>query len=185
MHIRPAGVRDAEAITRIYNHYVRDTIITFEVDELETTAMEQRIEETNAAGLPWLVAERGGRVAGYACASKWKSRCAYRYSVESTIYLDPEQTGRGIGRPLYAALLDGIRNCSMHVAIGGIALPNPASIALHESLGFRKIGQFEQVGYKFDQWIDVGYWQLTLGDGGQSRPGGSILPSSSKPARSE
>lgn len=162
MQIRPAGVRDAEAIARIYNHYVRDTVITFEVDDVDPESMARRIDETNAAGLPWLVAEAGEGVAGYAYASTWKSRCAYRFSVESTIYLDPGQTGRGIGRPLYAALIDGIRDCSMRVAIGGIALPNPASIALHESLGFRKIGQFEQVGYKFDRWIDVGYWQLTL-----------------------
>lgn len=162
MQIRPAGVRDAEAIARIYNHYVRDTVITFEVDEVDTKTMARRIDETNAAGLPWLVTEHEEEVAGYAYASTWKSRCAYRFSVESTIYLDPGRTGRGIGRPLYAALIDGIRNCAMHVAIGGIALPNPASIALHEALGFRKIGQFEQVGYKFDRWIDVGYWQLTL-----------------------
>jgi len=124
--------------------------------------MADRIAEALASALPWLVAEASGRILGYAYASKWKGRCAYRYAVESTVYLDPAQTGKGIGLGLYTALIDAIRACSMRTVIGGIALPNAASIALHERLGFRKVGHFEQVGYKQDRWVDVGYWQLLL-----------------------
>jgi phosphinothricin acetyltransferase len=162
MHLRPAATSDADAITRIYNDYIRESIVTFETREIAPGEIARRIEETIGSGLPWIVAVEGDRLVGYAYASKWKDRYAYRYSVESTIYLESAVTGRGIGRNLYASLLDEIRKCGMHVVIGGISLPNPASVGLHEALGFRKIGQFEQVGYKFDRWIDVGYWQLTL-----------------------
>ncbi|MGH8166642.1 MAG: GNAT family N-acetyltransferase, partial [Woeseiaceae bacterium] len=97
-----------------------------------------------------------------AYASRWHGRCAYRFSVESTVYLDPDRTGRGVGKRLYAALIDAIRDLSMRAVIGGIALPNEPSIRLHERLGFRKVAHFEQVGFKHDRWIDVGYWQLLL-----------------------
>lgn len=160
--IRPAAADDAGAIARIYNHYIRDTVATFETDPVTATEIAQRIAGTENSGLPWLVAADAGAVLGYAYASRWKGRCAYRYSVESTIYLAPSETGRGIGRQLYAAALEAVRSSGMHVVIGGISLPNDASVRLHEALGFRKIGHFEEVGYKFDRWIDVGYWQLTL-----------------------
>ena len=136
--------------------------MTFETDPVDGRDMASRIGESVDNGLPWLVAEIDGAVAGFACASKWKGRCAYRYSLESTVYLDPELTGRGLGTELYAALIDAIRALGMHAVIGGISLPNPASVALHEKLGFRKTGQFIEVGYKFDRWVDVGYWQLVL-----------------------
>ena len=97
---------------------------------------------------------------GYAYASRWQGRCAYRFAVEATIYLDSENTGQGIGLPLYSALLDAIKAHSMRSVIGGISLPNEASIRLHERLGFAKVGHFEKVGFKHDQWVDVGYWQL-------------------------
>ncbi len=160
--IRPAAVGDAAAIARIYNHYIRDTVATFESDTVTATEIAQRIAAIQDAGLPWLLAVDAGAVLGYAYASRWKGRCAYRYSVESTIYLAPGATGRGIGGQLYAAVIEAIRGTGMHVVIGGISLPNDASVRLHEALGFRKIGQFEEVGYKFGRWIDVGYWQLTL-----------------------
>jgi len=99
---------------------------------------------------------------GYCYASKWKGRCAYRYSVESTVYLSPDATGKGIGSKLYGTLLAELRQRQFHTVIGGIALPNPASVALHEKLGFEKVAQFRQVGNKFGRWIDVGYWQLLL-----------------------
>ncbi len=162
--LRPAREADAGAISRIYNHYVRDTIITFETEEVSADDIAQRMAETAQFGLPWLAVDADGAVAGYAYASRWKGRCAYRYSVESTIYLDPAHTGRGLGRPLYAALLDAIRDTGMHAVIGGISLPNAASIGLHEALGFRAVGRFAEVGYKFDRWIDVGYWQKVFDD---------------------
>lgn len=160
--IRPARDSDADAIARIYNRYIAETWVTFETDPVSGAEMAERISETRSAGLPWLVTAQADEVAGFAYASRWKGRCAYRFSVESTIYLAPEHAGRGLGTPLYKALIDAIRALSMHSMIGGIALPNDASIGLHEKLGFRKIGQFTEVGYKFDKWIDVGYWQLLL-----------------------
>ena len=124
--------------------------------------MGERIAETTASHVPWLVVEEDGAVLGYAYASKWKGRCAYRHSVESTVYLDPSKTGQGIGKPLYAALINALRMQRMHAVIGGIALPNEASIALHERLGFEKVAHFRQVGFKQDRWIDVGYWERLL-----------------------
>jgi L-amino acid N-acyltransferase YncA len=157
--IRPASTADCEAIARIYNHYIVNTIISFEEEAVPSAQMAERIGETISTSLPWIVAEQAGDVVGYAYASKWKGRCAYRHSVESTIYLDPGFTGQGIGTELYEALLAVLGSNSIHVVIGGIALPNPACVALHERLGFVKVAHFKEVGYKFDRWIDVGYWQ--------------------------
>lgn len=160
--IRLAEKSDADAIAAIYNHYIAESCITFETDPVSEGEMATRMQETRALTLPWLVAETSGEVAGYAYASKWKGRCAYRFAVETTVYLDPCATGNGVGTQLYAALIDAVRGASMRTAIGGIALPNDASIRLHERLGFRKAGHFEKVGFKHDRWIDVGYWQLQL-----------------------
>jgi L-amino acid N-acyltransferase YncA len=159
--IRTAQVADAGSICAIYNSYVLESTITFEEAEVSAAEMENRIGET-LRDLPWLVWEQDGAVRGYAYASKWKGRCAYRHSVEVTVYFDPKSTRQGIGRQLYQALLDDLRARKFHTAIGGIALPNAASVALHESLGFRKVAHFEEVGWKFERWIDVGYWQLLL-----------------------
>jgi len=120
--------------------------------------------------LPWLVWVDGSQLQGFCCAGKWKGRGAYRYSVESTIYLRRESIGRGIGTQLYRALLDDLHQKALHVVIAGIALPNQASVAFHEKLGFHKVARFEQVGWKFNQWIDVGYWQLILDQAMEQMP---------------
>ncbi len=159
--IRPAITANAAAICAIYNHYVLHTTITFEESPVTPEDMESRIGETLQA-LPWLVWEHDETILGFAYASKWKGRCAYRHSAEVTVYLDPKSVGQGIGSRLYEALLTDLRQRNFHAAIGGIALPNAASIALHEHLGFHKVAHFEQVGWKFGRWIDVGYWQLLL-----------------------
>ena len=160
--IRPATPEDAASIASLYNYYVQNTVITFETDVVDAPEIASRIREVTDAGLPWLIAERAGQVVGYAYASKWKGRCAYRFSVESSVYVAAEHTGQGIGAGLYDALIARLRNGTTHVVIGGIALPNEGSQALHERFGFRKVAHFEQVGFKFDRWIDVGYWQLIL-----------------------
>lgn len=162
--IRSATTHDAEAISAIYNHYVLNTAITFETDAVATADMAERIREAIHAGLPWLVCEQDGRVVGYAYASKWKGRCAYRYSVESSVYVAEAHAGQGIGSRLYEALITQLRAANIHVVIGGIALPNPGSVALHERFGFGKVAQFREVGFKFDRWIDVGYWQRIVQD---------------------
>jgi L-amino acid N-acyltransferase YncA len=159
--IRSVTAQDSAAICGIYNHYVATSIITFEESPVSVEEMETRIVEITAA-LPWLIFESGGEVVGYAYASAWKSRCAYRFAVESTVYLRASATGKGLGAQLYAALIADLRGKSLHSVIGGVALPNAASVALHEKLGFEKVAHFKQVGWKFNRWIDVGYWELML-----------------------
>lgn len=163
MNLRPATALDAVPICAIYNPYVANTAISFEEDPVSEQEMAKRIADVGAAGLPWLVLEADGRIAGYAYATRWRVRPAYRTSVESTIYLDPAFAGRGLGRLLYGALLDELRRRDVHMVIGGIALPNENSIALHEKLGFRKVAHFSEVGMKFGRWTDVGYWERKLG----------------------
>lgn len=157
--IRAAENQDAERLVRIYNYYVGRTIVTFEEESIDAAEMIVRMEATRSAQLPWLVAEEDGRVTGYAYAARWRPRRAYRFAAETTIYLEPESTGRGLGLQLYGALLALLPACGVHTAIGGIALPNPASVALHEKLGMVKTAHFKEVGYKLGRWIDVGYWQ--------------------------
>jgi len=161
--IRPATPADAARICAIYNHYVTTTTVSFEEQAVTEPEMAQRIADVGAAGLPWLVLEIDGALAGYAYATKWRVRPAYRHSVESSVYLDQAYAGRGLGRTLYGALLDRLRERGLHVVIGGIALPNDASAGLHEALGFRKVAHFSEVGRKFGRWLDVGYWELKLG----------------------
>jgi phosphinothricin acetyltransferase len=162
MTVRQALPSDADALSRIYNHYVRETIVTFEEEPVSPKEMTGRLEAVLLSGLPWLIGEYEDKICGFAHASSWKSRYAYRFAVETTVYLDPKQVGRGYGTRLYEAILAMLRDRGIHAAIGGIALPNEASVALHEKLGFKKVAQFREVGYKFNRWIDVGYWELLL-----------------------
>ena len=159
--IRKAVAGDAEAICSIYNYYIENTIITFEETPVSSDEMINRINEVTGV-YPWLVCEENGTVPGYAYAGRWKSRCAYRYSVESTVYVSNDNTGKGIGSSLYTQLIDEIRKLKLHSVLAGIALPNPASIALHEKFGFKKAAHFKETGYKFNKWIDVGYWELLI-----------------------
>ena len=160
--VRDICLADASSVADIYNHYVLNTVVSFEEAAVSTEAMAIRFTETLDAKLPWLIAERNGVVTGFAYASQWKSRCAYRNSLETTIYLDSQTVGCGIGSRLYSNLLQRVRELGYHTVIGGIALPNPASMALHEKFGYKKIAHFEQVGFKHNRWVDVGYWQLVL-----------------------
>lgn len=160
--IRSALAADAAQICAIYNPYVAATSITFEEEPVGAVEMAQRIADVGAADLPWLVAMRDGAVIGYAYATKWRARPAYRHAVESTVYLAPDASGRGLGATLYRHLLDELRSRDLHTVIAGIAQPNERSVALHERLGFTKVAHFAQVGRKFDQWVDVAYWQLVL-----------------------
>lgn len=163
--IRLATAADAAAIAAIYNHYVTTTTITFEEQAVESAAMARRIDEIGGR-LPWYVFERDGAVIGYAYATPWRVRSAYRFSVESTVYIAPGHSRQGIGSRLYKALLHELHRRGIHVVLGGIAQPNPGSVGLHESLGFEKVAHFKHVGRKFEQWIDVGYWELQLESSG-------------------
>ncbi len=159
--IRPATAQDAASICDIYNLYVSGSTATFETDPVSVSEMRQRIIKTTEK-YPWLIFEHENKVAGYAYASAWRVRAAYFNSVESTVYLRPDEVGKGIGKKLYLRLFELLREKNIHVIIGGIALPNVASIALHEKLGFTKVAHFKEVGLKFDRWVDVGYWQKML-----------------------
>ena len=160
--IRDATPDDATALVAIYNHYVDHTIVTFEEAPVDAGEFARRMRAVTDATLPYLVAERAGLFVGYACGTRWKERSGYRYSVESTVYLSPDQAGKGVGTALYDALFTRLESWGAHAVMGGISLPNEASVALHEKLGMRKVAHFEAVGFKFGRWIDVGYWQRLL-----------------------
>ncbi|WP_158146602.1 GNAT family N-acetyltransferase [Vibrio fluvialis] len=162
MEIRDIQDVDIVTITEIYNRYIEQTTITFEEVPISVSKMGERVNKIRAAGLPWLVVAHEGTVVGYAYAGQWNARSAYRFTVEPSIYLSPQAKGQGWGRAVYQVLLSKLKDLGIRNVLGVIALPNEASIGLHESLGFRKVGEFSQVGYKFDRWLSVGYWQLEI-----------------------
>jgi L-amino acid N-acyltransferase YncA len=159
--IREAISKDAQQIAEIYNYYVANTIVTFEEEPVPADDMAGRIAEVTEK-FPWLVFEENGTIMGYAYASSWKSRCAYKYSVETTIYLKHGLSGKGHGTALYAELLTRLKGLQLHGIIGGVALPNDGCIALHKKFGFEQVAHFKEVGNKFNTWIDVTYWEKIL-----------------------
>ncbi len=160
--IRNATPADAAAIAELYAYYVDETVITFEIDPVPAEELARRIGVVQDSGLPWLVTEEDGEVVGFAYAAPYRPRAAYLHSVEVSIYLRHGIQGRGVGGALYRELLARLRELPVHLALSLIALPNDASVALHERLGFTHAGTFTEVGRKFDRWIDVGHWQLLL-----------------------
>lgn len=159
--IQPAKQTDAEAIVAIYAPIVRETAISFESDPPSAEAMAARIENT-LPRYPWLVATRDAEVVGYAYASEHQQRAAYRWSVNVSVYVAASAHRQGVGQALYRVLIDILRAQGFHSAFAGIALPNAASVALHEAVGFEPLGVYREVGFKFSQWHDVGYWRLGL-----------------------
>lgn len=159
--IRKVELKDAKAIVDIYNYYILNTNITFEVETLKEEDMKERIQKIMKK-YPYIVYEDEGQVLGYAYLSEFKSRAAYRFSVESSIYLDIKSKGKGIGKKLYEEILELAEGYDIHTIIAGITIPNEASIAIHEKLGFKKVAHFEEVGYKEGKWLDVGYWQKRI-----------------------
>lgn len=159
--IRNIETKDLQRICEIYNHYVITTHASFETDPVPIAEMERRmIEYTN--NYPWLVYEENGEVIGFCYASKWKPRPAYRYTAEVTIYLDKDHLSKGIGKLLYQDLFAQLKTQGIHSIIATIAIPNEKSQRLHEGLGFEQVGHFKDMGNKFGEWIDVGYWQCLL-----------------------
>ncbi|MDN5211958.1 N-acetyltransferase family protein [Fulvivirgaceae bacterium BMA12] len=159
--IRAVKTEDAEEIKEIYNYYILNSIITFEESPVSTAEMGERINTIKSV-FPWIVYEKDHQILGYAYAARWRSRSAYARSVESTVYLKPGTSKKGIGTQLYTELIKRLKEMDLHVVIGGISLPNDASVALHEKLGFKKVAHFKEVGFKFNNWIDVGYWELLI-----------------------
>lgn len=164
--IRAALESDADRLCLIYNHYIENTTVTFEECVIDWRTMAARMLKVRNEGLPWLVLQHDNDLIGYAYATPWRDRSAYRFSVEVSVYLNPQLRGQGYGTALYAALFDALRLSKrpIHLAIGGITLPNPASAALHEKFGMQQAAHFREVGRKFDTWLDVGYWQCRLDD---------------------
>jgi phosphinothricin acetyltransferase len=162
MSIRVATANDAAAIQAIYAPIVERTFISFETEPPSIDEMQRRIQST-LESLPWLVyLDDIGRVAGYAYASMHGERQAYRWSVNVSVYLREDARGKGVGRRLYETLLPLLASLGYYQVFAGIALPNPASVALHESFGFLPLGAYRNVGHKLGAWRDVGYWQLEL-----------------------
>lgn len=176
MIVRAARPGDAAAIAAIYAPHVERGTVSFEATAPDAATIAARM--TAAAPLyPWLVAE-DGKTLGYAYAAAFGTREAYRWAVETTVYVGDEAQRRGVGRRLYGALLATLAAQGFAQAVGRIALPNPSSVALHERLGFREAGVLGGVGWKAGRWIDVAYWQCALGEGGgdpaEPRPFGAV-----------
>jgi phosphinothricin acetyltransferase len=160
--VRSATPEDAIQVAEIYNHYIRTSTITFEEEPVSPAEMAQRVRDVQVLSLPWLVAAAGEEILGFAYGGKWKVRAAYRHSSEITVYVRPGQERSGVGSALYSHLLPALKAAGAHAVIGGVALPNDASIRLHEKFGFEKCAHFREVGFKFNRWIDVAYWERLL-----------------------
>lgn len=160
--IRNCLLQDAQAICNIYNYYIENTVITFEEGTIVPSIMEERIKALQSKGHPWIVYEENSQVIGYAYAGEFKSRCAYRFTLETSLYLSHKHLEKGIGSKLYSALIDKCRLMGIHSLVGIIAVPNEPSISIHEKFSFKKAGFLSEVGYKFNKWINVEYWQLML-----------------------
>ncbi|GAA6206596.1 N-acetyltransferase family protein [Thalassotalea sp. SU-HH00458] len=160
--LREVELNDAPQIANIYNYYIESTVITFEEQVIVAQDIEKRIEKIQRAGHFWFVAEVDNKIVGYAYSAPWRDRSAYRFASEVSIYLTKDSQGKGLGTLLYQALFQQLKSTPIKILIGGITLPNESSVALHEKFGMEKVAHFKDVGYKFDQWLDVGYWQLKL-----------------------
>jgi len=154
---------DAARVAEIYRPYVEETIISFEEVAPTADQLAERIRST-LAWTPWLVAEEGDRVVGYAYASRHRERAGYRWSVDISVYLEPAAQGRGIGRALYAELIEILRRQRFVNVYAGITLPNDASVGLHRAIGMEHIGTYERVGYKFGQWLPVAWYGMRINE---------------------
>lgn len=159
--IRPFFTNDVQQLLDIYNYYVINTVVTFDIEPLSLISFEEKLEGINK-DFPVLVYEENNEILGYAYGSKWRPKPAYNKTVETTVYVKNGFGGKQIGSKLYGNLLNKLRYLEYHVVLGGLTLPNEASVKLHEKFGFKKVSHFKEVGRKFDTWLDVGFWQLKL-----------------------
>lgn len=179
--IRPAEpARDAAGCAEIYAPYVLEGATSFEEAAPDENEMAERIASISATH-PWLVAESGGDLLGYAYACQHRERPAYRWSTDVSVYVDERQWRRGIGRHLYEALFERLRRQGFRTACAGITLPNVASVSLHERLGFAPIGVYRRIGWKAGDWRDVGWWQLDLAVEGPEQPAEPLAPAEVSP----
>lgn len=162
VHVRPASDADCEQLVGIYNFYIETSTVTFEEVGLTADELGLRLKRSQGQGLPWLVAEQDQDILGYAYAAPWRERSAYRHSVEVSAYVRPDRVGNGIGMALYGELLAQLEALPLRTAVAVIPLPNPASVALYQKLGFVQVAHLKAIGFKLGRWIDVGYWQRNL-----------------------
>lgn len=171
--MRPADNRDWAAIARLTNYYILETSVHFGTEPVTPDEIANLVMKTGDR-YPWVVAECSGpggpEFAGYAKAGVWRNRAAYDWTAETGIYIERGKQGKGIGRQLYADLITRLRHAGFHSIVAGIALPNAASVALHECLGFVSVGVVRQAGYKMGAWRDAGFWQLMLTDAAAGPP---------------
>lgn len=162
--VRPAVLDDLPALAAIYNHYIVNTTITFDLRPFEAEERRGWFDDHAVSGRHRLLvaAAADGNVLGYATTSRWRPKAAYDTTVESSVYCHPDAVGRGIGTQLYAALFDAIAEEDVHRIVAGIGQPNPASVALHQRLGFRQVGVFSSVGRKFDRYWDVAWFERPM-----------------------
>ena len=159
--IREVAIKDAEALVNIYNYYVINSTVTLDLVPFSILDFEEKIR-TISRDFPFIVDEVQNEVLGYAYANTFRTKPAYKNTVELTVYIKHAETGKQIGKKLYSKLLQQLKSQGYHVVIGGSTLPNDASVKLHETFGFKKVAHFKEVGHKFDKWHDVGFWHLTL-----------------------
>lgn len=159
--VRPFKIEDIQQLLDIYNYYVLNTVVTFDIEPLIFETFLEKITRINN-DFPVIVFEKEKKILGYAYGSKWRAKPAYKYTVESTIYVKYGEHGKQIGTHLYTSLLDFFKQENYNTVLGGVTLPNDASVKLHEKFGFKKVAHFKEVGLKFEQWLDVGFWQLKI-----------------------
>ncbi len=162
MKIRKVTLDDAKGICDIYNYYVENTAVTFETSAVSETEMRQRIKGFLDEDYPYFVGEINGIIVGYCYLHNWNNRCAYSSTKEVTVYLDKDQKDKGLGTILYQHLFKEIYKKDIHALIAGICIPNDGSVRLHEKFGFKQASRMKEIGWKFDQWRDVGHWQLVI-----------------------
>ena len=160
--IRDVKLSDSERITEIYNYYIENTIITFEEIIVSNEEIKSRIKKIQKQNYPYIIYEENNKLLGYAYVDKWRQRSAFDITLETSIYIDKDYLNKGIGKVLYKELIDRTKKLNIHSLVGVISIPNKPSRKLHQELGFQLIGNFREVGIKFNQLIDVEFWQLNL-----------------------
>ncbi|MFV0469547.1 MAG: GNAT family N-acetyltransferase [Dysgonomonas sp.] len=161
-NIRKAGLDDAAAICNIYNYYIENTTITFETEAITNEAMKKRISNSMQQDLPFYVLEVNAQIAGYYYLHEWNSKQAFATTMEVTVYLDKDLTGKGLGSQLFQHLLANVDRQKIHVLIAGICVPNEESVRLHERFGFEQVSFMKQIARKFNQWCDIAHWVLIM-----------------------
>jgi phosphinothricin acetyltransferase len=161
--IRPVEQIDLPELLEIYNHYVLTTPVTFDIEPLSLSQRQEWLDKFSLTGSHrCFVAIRNGKPVGWATSSKFRDRPAYNITVETSVYLTPEETGKGLGRELYQTLFDSLSQENVHKALGGITLPNEASVKLHLSMGFKLVGVFHEIGFKFGRYWDVAWYERAM-----------------------